>query len=126
MKYAVDMELFFIAGVGFLIYKVFKRILHRLRIPNYTDRHVLITGCDSGFGNLLVKRLDKLGFHVFACCLTDDALEDLRVQSSSKVIPLKLDITDEKKVLACLERVKKSLGDNGRCLKHYAHNNHYL
>jgi hypothetical protein len=31
---------------------------------------VLITGCDTGFGNELMKRLDKEGFVVFACCLT--------------------------------------------------------
>ena len=105
--------LFSIACLGLLMYKVVKRLLHNLRVPNYTNRQVLITGCDSGFGHLLVKRLDKLGFHVFACCLTERAQEDFRLQNSSKVIPLELDITKEESILACLKRVKQILGDGG-------------
>jgi len=30
------------------------------------DKSVLITGCDTGFGLMLAKRLDQIGMHVFA------------------------------------------------------------
>ena len=31
---------------------------------------VLVTGCDSGFGYALTKRLDSVGCQVFAACMT--------------------------------------------------------
>ena len=105
-------ELFFMICLGILIYKSIKCILHSLRISNCLDRHVLITGCDSGFGHLLVKRLEKLGFHVFACCLTERALEEFRLHNTSKVIPLH-QVTNDKSVHACLEKVRRNLGDVG-------------
>ena len=36
---------------------------------NPQGRAVFITGCDTGFGNDLARRLDELGFKVFAGCL---------------------------------------------------------
>lgn len=38
-------------------------------------RHVLITGCDTGFGNGLAHRLHQHGFFVFAACLTQEAAD---------------------------------------------------
>ncbi|CAC5413874.1 HSD17B2 [Mytilus coruscus] len=34
------------------------------------NKAVLVTGCDSGFGNSLVKKLDSIGMRVFATCLS--------------------------------------------------------
>ena len=85
----------------------------KLIISNITDRHVLITGCDTGFGNLLAKHLDKMGFHVFACCLTESAQKELRRQCSSNVIPLELDVTKQESVMNCLQQVQEHLGDKG-------------
>ncbi|PVD30564.1 hypothetical protein C0Q70_09832 [Pomacea canaliculata] len=36
----------------------------RIRVCDYHKKHVLVTGCDTGFGNLLAKRLDG----VYAIC----------------------------------------------------------
>ncbi|KFM81942.1 11-cis retinol dehydrogenase, partial [Stegodyphus mimosarum] len=33
------------------------------------NKAIFITGCDSGFGNMLAKRMDGLGYRVFAGCL---------------------------------------------------------
>ncbi|XP_078689227.1 D-beta-hydroxybutyrate dehydrogenase, mitochondrial-like [Branchiostoma floridae x Branchiostoma belcheri] len=50
---------------------------------------VFITGCDSGFGFLLAKRLDSLGFTVFAGCLLADSggegAKKLRAECSSRL-----------------------------------------
>ncbi|XP_042749315.1 17-beta-hydroxysteroid dehydrogenase type 6-like, partial [Lagopus leucura] len=45
---------------------------HRERqtVPGLEDKFVLITGCDSGFGNLLARQLDARGLQVLAGCLT--------------------------------------------------------
>ena len=40
------------------------------RIVDLSRKFILITGCDTGFGKLLVQRLDAIGCNVFAGCLT--------------------------------------------------------
>ena len=72
---------------------VFLFFFYTLRVGNYSDRYLLVTGCDTGFGKLLAKRLDKLGFNVFACSLTEHAQAEFRIQCSSKVIPIGLDVS---------------------------------
>ena len=39
---------------------------------------VLITGCDTGFGRILAVRLAKKGFKVYAACLSDKGMEEIR------------------------------------------------
>jgi D-arabinose 1-dehydrogenase-like Zn-dependent alcohol dehydrogenase len=39
-----------------------------------SDSLVVITGCDSGFGEMAVKRLSSEGYKVIACCLTEDGV----------------------------------------------------
>jgi len=52
-------------------------------ISKYDERYVVITGCDSGFGNMLAKKLDELGFHVFAGCLTEQGCIQLNNETST-------------------------------------------
>ncbi len=56
-------------------------------------RAVVITGCDTGFGNGLARRLDSLGYRVFACCLTETGAEGLRLNCSSRLLAMKCDVT---------------------------------
>ncbi|KAJ7317937.1 hypothetical protein JRQ81_004099 [Phrynocephalus forsythii] len=50
----------------------------RQMLSSFKDKYVFITGCDSGFGNLLAKRLDKKGFRVLAGCLTQKGADNLQ------------------------------------------------
>ena len=93
-----------------------KWFLRKLHISDYNSRHVLVTESDTGFGNLLVKHLDKLGVPVFACCLTEHGQKKLRTECSSNVFPLGLDVTKEESVKRCLKTVKEKLGDKGLVL----------
>ena len=43
---------------------------------------LLITGCDSGFGNALVKKLDSIGMNVFAGCLDKDGVGAIGLKNS--------------------------------------------
>ena len=95
--------------VLFIIYKVVDRLLRRLRIGDYGNRFVLVTGCDSGFGNLVTKRLDGLGCHVFAGCFTEKGEDDLRKSCSDRVHPFHLDVTKSEDVQKALEFVKSKL-----------------
>lgn len=53
---------------------------------------VVITGCDSGFGLMLAKRLAKMGFHVIAACLTKEGVENLKNTVS---LAVQCDVTKE-------------------------------
>lgn len=75
-------------------------------------RYVLITGCDSGFGKLLVKQLDCKGVHVFAGCLTPKGAEEINQETSERVKTLVLDVTKHEHIEAALEEVERTLPSN--------------
>ncbi len=105
--------------IGYLIliligYKLFFRILRIPRISNLDSRYILITGCDSGFGNATAKRLDCLGCHVIAACFTEKGQTELRKCSSSKLHTVLLDVSREDSVNRAYELVTKSILAPGR------------
>jgi len=93
----------------FVLYKVFDRLIRLFRIGRYGERYILVTGCDTGFGNLLAKRLDQLGCHVFAACLTEKGEVDLKKVSSERLHVFPLDVTKPQSVQNALEFVKSKL-----------------
>lgn len=82
---------------------------NRSVISGIDKKYVLVTGCDSGFGRETAIALDKLGFGVFATCLTREGEESLEAVTSSRLFPLHLDVTDSQRVKAVYERVKELL-----------------
>ncbi|XP_053311676.1 retinol dehydrogenase 7-like [Spea bombifrons] len=82
-------------------------------LNNLADKYVLITGCDSGFGNLLAKQLDKRGLLVLAACLTKKGTENLRKETSSRLQTVILDVTDSQSVSSATKWVKDCVGSAG-------------
>ncbi|XP_055937560.1 retinol dehydrogenase 7-like [Argiope bruennichi] len=78
------------------------------------NKAVLITGCDSGFGNMLAKRLDSKGFHVFASCLNTESegASKLKAKCSNRLHILPLDVTKNESVEKAVEYVKANLGSS--------------
>ncbi|XP_078086625.1 D-beta-hydroxybutyrate dehydrogenase, mitochondrial [Mustelus asterias] len=78
-------------------------------------RAVLITGCDTGFGQLLAKQLDGLGFRVFASCLYPDGqgAQSLKRECSQELKVLKLDVTLDEDVAKAKEFVEANLPAEG-------------
>eukprot|EP00923_Selenidium_pygospionis_P051571 GHVN01089441.1.p1 GENE.GHVN01089441.1~~GHVN01089441.1.p1 ORF type:complete len:277 (+),score=29.25 GHVN01089441.1:62-892(+) len=76
-------------------------------VDNVDKRCVFVTGCDSGFGCGLAKRLEQLGVTVFAGCLTNAGKE--QYEYSSLIHPIELDVTSTQSVEASAETVKKLL-----------------
>ncbi len=90
-------------------------------------RAILITGCDTGFGHALAKRLDSLGFTVFAACLHSkgSGADKLRSECSSRLVVVQMDVTKDDEVLEAVETVKKHIAypENG---KHYVKSKYHI
>nr|XP_009002293.3 retinol dehydrogenase 16 isoform X2 [Callithrix jacchus] len=82
-------------------------------VSHLRDKCVLITGCDSGFGNLLARQLDERGLHVLAACLTEKGAEQLRRQTSDRLETVTLDVTKTESVAAAAQWVKERVGNRG-------------
>lgn len=61
---------------------------------------VFVTGCDTGFGNLLARKLDKAKFKVLAGCLflEGEGAKQLLKDCSSRLRIVKLDVTSDSDV----------------------------
>lgn len=77
---------------------------------------VYFTGCDSGFGYSLAKRLDEKGYVVFAGCLLPDreGAQGLRKECSDRLRVVQVDVTDEWQVRGALKYIKENIGDNSK------------
>ncbi|XP_054724977.1 17-beta-hydroxysteroid dehydrogenase type 6-like [Uloborus diversus] len=91
---------------------ILSTIPRRLVLPH--GKAVLITGCDTGFGLGLAKRLVASGFYVYAGCLSEDsegAQELEQMSDSGHIKVLKLDVTKHDQVQAVVRSVEGDLGD---------------
>lgn len=68
-------------GMLFVVFLVGRHFLERLQIDNLSERAVLITGCDTGFGRGLALKCLEHGMPVFAGCLTQQGIESLRAEA---------------------------------------------
>ncbi|XP_075757956.1 retinol dehydrogenase 16 isoform X3 [Pelodiscus sinensis] len=82
-------------------------------VEGLSEKHVLITGCDSGFGNLLARQLDARGLRVLAACLTPQGVEQLRQATSERLQTVILDVTRSDSIAAVAAWVKAQVGDKG-------------
>ncbi|XP_078545010.1 retinol dehydrogenase 7-like [Lissotriton helveticus] len=85
----------------------------RQTVQNLQDKYVLITGCDSGFGNLLARCLDQRGLRVLAACLTPRGAEQLQEATSQRLQTVILDVTKTESVAAMAQWVKRQVGNRG-------------
>ncbi|XP_026233221.1 dehydrogenase/reductase SDR family member 9 [Anabas testudineus] len=92
---------------------VFRWYKETKRVSNKQDKYVYITGCDSGFGNLLARHLDKLGFCVIAGCYTEKGEDELKKSSSNRLRTLHLDVTDSESVSKAAAEIKAVVGPKG-------------
>ncbi|XP_041807002.1 retinol dehydrogenase 1, partial [Chelmon rostratus] len=83
------------------------------KVGGFSQKHVFITGCDSGFGNLLARQLDGKGFHVIAACLTEKGAAGLAAAASPRLKTLLLDVTDGASIRRAVEFVSKEVGGRG-------------
>ncbi|XP_061697464.1 retinol dehydrogenase 7-like [Syngnathoides biaculeatus] len=82
-------------------------------VVNKGDKYVYITGCDTGFGHLLAKHMDKLGFRVIAGCYTEKGEDELKKASSVRLTTLHLDVTDSASVRQSTALIDTLVGQKG-------------
>ena len=68
----------------------------------------MITGCDTGFGYELAKRLFLKEFTVFACCLNDESTGALSLKKIGLHV-LKMDVTCQEEIDSAYRFVLKHL-----------------
>ncbi|XP_012506860.1 PREDICTED: retinol dehydrogenase 16-like [Propithecus coquereli] len=105
------MWLYLAALVG--LYYLVRWYRERRVVSHLRDKYVFITGCGSGFGNLLARQLDMRGFRVLAACRTENAAEELRAQVSDRLETVTLDVTKTDGITAATQWVKERVGDRG-------------
>ncbi|XP_061925842.1 retinol dehydrogenase 7-like [Entelurus aequoreus] len=101
-----------IAGLVAL-WLMYRWLMESKRVSNKGDLHVYITGCDSGFGQVLAKHLDKLGFRVIAGCYTEKGEDDLKKVSSDRLTTLHVDVSNSASVGEAAALIKTLVGQKG-------------
>lgn len=72
-------------------------------------------GCDSGFGNMLARRLSEMGVTVFAGVLDVNGAgaQQLRERGSENLQVLQLDVTDASQIEAAHNYICTKVADTG-------------
>ncbi|MEO5901298.1 MAG: SDR family oxidoreductase [Ilumatobacteraceae bacterium] len=78
-----------------------------------TTHAVLITGASTGIGEATARRLDAMGWRVFAGVRRDEDGERLRAATSVRLRWVRLDVTDVNQVRAAIEEIGEALGEDG-------------
>ncbi|XP_014776247.1 retinol dehydrogenase 7 [Octopus bimaculoides] len=102
-------ELLSAALIVITAFLLFQWFLRTLKVGDFNQKYVLVTGCDTGFGNILAKQLDELGFNVFAACLTKEGVADLRACCRQKLEAFLMDVTKKEDIEKAEKLVRSKL-----------------
>ncbi|XP_076776657.1 retinol dehydrogenase 7-like isoform X2 [Arvicanthis niloticus] len=105
------MWLYLVALVG--LWTLLCLFRERKVVSGLHDKYVFITGCGSGFGNLLARQLDRRGMRVLAACRKEEGAEQLRSKTSERLETVILDVTKTESIVAATQWVKERVGNRG-------------
>nr|XP_027196958.1 estradiol 17-beta-dehydrogenase 2-like [Dermatophagoides pteronyssinus] len=91
--------------IAYYLFEIFNQ-----KLIDPTGKIVLITGCDTGFGNRLAYRLDQIGFYVYAGVLfpDGDGTKQLQQKCSNRLKTIRMDVTKPDEVKMVIEQIKQS------------------
>ena len=92
-----------------ITYKALDFVFRLPKISELQSRYILVTGCDTGFGNVAAKRLDGMGCHVIAGCLTEAGETDLRKSCSEKLKTIEMDVSRAESIQRAYQLVNNIL-----------------
>ncbi|XP_022307314.2 retinol dehydrogenase 7-like [Crassostrea virginica] len=98
------------AGCCLLIYSILPA--SHLSVGN---KAVLVTGCDSGIGHAVVRKLDSIGMRVYAACLDTNSPGAISLHNncSENVHILQLDVTNKKDIENVVSFITDTVGSEG-------------
>ncbi|XP_010376063.1 short-chain dehydrogenase/reductase family 9C member 7 [Rhinopithecus roxellana] len=82
-------------------------------VGNLSEKYVFITGCDSGFGNLLAKQLVDRGMRVLAACFTEEGAQKLQQDTSYRLQTTLLDVTKSESIKTAAQWLRDQVGEQG-------------
>ena len=93
------------------------RLFSKRQVNDFENKFMVITGCDTGFGHETAIRLDKMGVHVLATCLTKEGEQNLKSETSDRLKTFQMDVTNSQQIKDIYEKVKEILpsGQGGGC-----------
>ena len=97
-----------IAGL-YVLYRVVDWLVRYPYISRPDQKYILITGCDTGFGHEIAKRLDLRTAWVIAACLTEKGEDELRKVTTHRLKTIRMDVSDPASVQKAFEEVKEYL-----------------
>ena len=74
---------------------------------------IVVTGASTGIGAACAAELDRRGFRVFAGVRSEADGQRLAATSSSRLVPVRLDVTVEQEIAAAAARVAEAVGSEG-------------
>ncbi|VDD97226.1 unnamed protein product [Enterobius vermicularis] len=97
--------------VALLICCLLRYLRQKALVPDAYKKTVFITGCDTGFGRLLVKRLLDVQVTVFAGCYTSKGEAEVVAENSdcSNLFTLPIDVTDDNSVTEAYKFISRTL-----------------
>ncbi|XP_076776660.1 retinol dehydrogenase 16-like [Arvicanthis niloticus] len=105
------MWLYLVALVN--LWMLLRLFRERQVVSHLHDKYVFITGCGSGFGNLLARQLDRRGMRVLAACRKEEGAKQLRSKTSDRLETVILDVTKTESIVAATQWVKERVGNRG-------------
>ena len=75
-------------------------LFSKRQVNGFGNKFVVITGCVTAI------RLDKMGVHVLATCLTKEGEQNLKSETSDRHETFQMDVTNSKQIKDIYEKVK--------------------
>lgn len=89
--------------------KMLTQLFIRKKLEKLQGKYVLVTGCGSGFGFAIARRLEDSGFRVLATCRTQDSVNRLRQKLKDGTLVKRLDVTDSRQIHKIYEEIRKTI-----------------
>ncbi|CAF1566768.1 unnamed protein product [Didymodactylos carnosus] len=92
-------------GIIYIGYRLYRYLYPPPNVAS-KGKYVLISGCDTGFGESLAVELDQHGFNILAGVYLEDNIEQLKKQLSKRAVIFKLDVTKSEDIESCFKLIQ--------------------
>ena len=106
-----------VSSISWKLVERLNRYLGQKRTISCDGRAVIISGCDSGFGNELAMSLNRIGFFTIATCLdvNGDGAKQLKERAifPDRLMTIEVDVTNDSQIDHSFTEIADTLGVKG-------------